>query len=76
MVGGALNVGDGGKPVASEGSSLYQLMSTYRDQDFPNSVKKGGGFLPQWRKSFLLGGGNLRSGFDSFSKLKTTFCQY
>ena len=43
---------------------------------FQIALKRGGGFLPQWRKSFLLGGGNLRSGFDSFSKLKTTFCQY
>lgn len=42
MVGGARNVGDGGKPVTSAGSSLYQLMSTYRDQGFPNNVKRGG----------------------------------
>lgn len=55
MVGGALNVGDGGKPVASEGSSLYQLMSTYRDQDFPNSVKKGGGIPPSVEEIFFIG---------------------
>ena len=55
MVGGALNVGDGGKPVASEGSSLYQLMSTYRDQGFPNSVKRGGGIPPSGEEIFFIG---------------------
>ena len=42
---GALGVGDGQQPATSGGSSLYQLMSTYWHQGFPNSVTrvKGGG---------------------------------
>ena len=47
VVGGAPRVGDGGQLATSVGSSLYQLMSIYQHQGFPNSIKMWGGIYYQ-----------------------------